>query len=70
MPTHEQVERPFDAGHDPDEAGGLGSSQHLRSVPVHNPTSRRTVHDWILRRVAADPVMRAAQRAHDEQRMG
>ena len=53
-----------------DRAGVLSSAQHLLGVPVHNPSSRAVVHDWIGQRVAADPAMREAQRSHDEQGKG
>jgi hypothetical protein len=41
-------------------------AEHLLGVPVRNPTSREAVHEWIRRRVAQDPAMRAAQHANDE----
>ncbi|GAA2864011.1 hypothetical protein GCM10010472_21600 [Pseudonocardia halophobica] len=53
-----------------DERGVLGAVQHLLGVPVRNPTSREAVHDWIRRRVAQDPAMRAAQHRNDEQQEG
>ncbi|MFR9805982.1 hypothetical protein ACL02T_27385 [Pseudonocardia sp. RS010] len=53
-----------------DERGVLGAAQHLLGVPVRNPTSRGTVHEWITRRVAQDPAMREAQHRVDEQKEG
>ena len=45
MPSRDRADEPVDRG---DEAG------------AENPTSRRTVHDWIAGRVAADEQMRFA----------
>ncbi|MFC5947022.1 hypothetical protein ACFQH9_01865 [Pseudonocardia lutea] len=50
-----------------EDKGVPASTQHLLGVPVHNPTSRKAVHEWISARVAADTAMRAAQQRHDQQ---
>ena len=63
---------PADGGHSSDEQprpGTLTSAQHLANPPHENPTARKTVHDWIAGRVAADEQMRwagAAGRAKEK----
>ena len=61
---------PADGGHSSDEQprpGTLTSAQHLVNPRHENPTARRTVHDWIARRVAADEQMRGAGAARAAQ---
>jgi hypothetical protein len=66
---------PADGGHSTDEPdnrpGVLSSAQHLANPPLENPTSKQLVHDWIVRRVAADEQMRfagAARKARQQAR--
>ena len=40
--------------------GALISAQHLLGTGAENPTTNDVVLDWIKRRVAADPHLRAA----------
>ena len=61
---------PADGGHSSDEQtrpGALSSAQHLVNPSSENPTARETVHDWIVRRVAADEQMRRAGAARAAQ---
>ena len=44
--------------------GVLSTSQHLSNpAPVHNPTAKSSVHDWVRRRAAADEQMQRAAAA-------
>ena len=57
--------QPADGGDTPSRqqaanGGLLASSQHLANPPHVNPTGKDVVTDWMSRRVAADPQMRAA----------
>lgn len=57
--------------HPEQRPGFLSTSQHLANPGLaENPTSRAVVHNWIQRRVAADPQMRAAFEARQQKDEG